>query len=441
MSTTTSPAHALQDNPTELLAHLLRFDTSNPPGNERACIDWVRGLLDELGCEVKVLAAEPERPNLIARLPGEGSSPPLLLQGHVDVVAARGSWSHPPFAGEQHDGYIWGRGALDMKGGVAMMLAAFMRAKAAGRHPPGDVILCLMADEEAGSKLGADFLVREHPELFEGVSYAIGELGGFRMEVAGRSFYPVMVAEKQICWTLATLRGRAGHGSMPLHGGAMAALGQLLSRVDSRRMPVHVPAVTRMMVQDIAAELPTSLSAPLRGLLRPRLTDRLLDALGDRGRLFDPLLHNTVAATIVRGGDKINVIPGEVSVELDIRLLPGSSPEQAFAELRALSGLDLELELLSHDPAPAEPDMAMFGTLSELLRELDAQAKPVPLLLPGVTDGRFFSKLGIQTYGFLPMQLPPDLRFLELIHAEDERLPTAAVEFGTGAIERLLERF
>jgi acetylornithine deacetylase/succinyl-diaminopimelate desuccinylase-like protein len=441
-ATPNAPAEAaLQDRPAELLARLLRFDTTNPPGNERECIDWVRGLLEGLGCEVRILAAEPERPSLVARLPGEGSSPPLLLQGHVDVVAARGSWRHPPFAGEQHDGFIWGRGALDMKGGVAMMLAAFMRAKAAGRRPPGDVILCLMADEEAGSALGAEFLVREHPELFEGVRYAIGELGGFRMEIAGRSLYPVMVAEKQICWTLATMRGRAGHGSMPLAGGAMAALGQLLSTIDGSRLPVHVPAVTRMMIEAIAAELPAPLAAPLRGLVRPRITDRLLDALGERGRIFDPLLHNTVAATVVRGGEKINVIPDEVSVELDVRLLPGSSPEQAFAELRALSGVELELEVVRHDHAPAEPDMAMFATLAGVLRELDGEAKPVPLLLPGVTDGRFFSKLGIQTYGFLPMQLPSDFRFMELIHAEDERLPVEAVEFGTSAVERLLERF
>jgi acetylornithine deacetylase/succinyl-diaminopimelate desuccinylase-like protein len=442
MSATPAAAEApLQDNPAELLAQLLRFDTTNPPGNERACIEWIRGLLEGLGIEVRVLAPEPERPSLIARLPGEGRSRPLLLQGHVDVVAARGEWRHPPFAGEQHDGFLWGRGALDMKGGVAMMLAAFMRAKAAGKRPPGDVILCLMADEEAGSALGADFLVREHPELFDGVRYAIGELGGFRMDFAGRAFYPVMVAEKQICWTLATLRGQAGHGSMPVRGGAMASLGRLLSRLDSRRLPVHVPAVTRMMVESIAAELPAPLAVPLRGLLQPALTDRLLDVLGDRGRLFDPLLHNTASATIVGGGDKVNVIPGEVSVNLDVRLLPGSSPEQAFSELRALSGVQLELEVLQHDPAPAEPDMAMFATLAGVLRELDSEAKAVPLLLPGVTDGRFFSKLGIQTYGFLPMQLPSDMRFLQLIHAEDERLPVGAVEFGTSALERLLERF
>ncbi len=440
----TTPAHAeapIQDRPAELLAQLLRFDTTNPPGNERECVDWVRGLLEQLGCKVKVLALDPERPSIVARLEGEGSSPPLLLQGHVDVVAAPGDWRYPPFGGEQHDGFVWGRGALDMKGGVAMMLAAFMRARAAGRRPPGDVILCLMADEEAGSALGAEFLVREHPELFAGVRYSIGEFGAFRLDVAGRAFYPVMVAEKQVCWTRATLRGRAGHGSMPVRGGAMGSLGRLLERLDRKRLPVHVPAVTRMMVDAIAGELPAPAALPLRGLLRPRITDRLLDALGDRGAMFDPLLHNTVSPTIVSGGEKINVIPGEASVELDIRLLPGSSPEEAFAELRELTGVEVELELIRHDPAPALPDMDLFGRLSEVLRELDPEAKPVPLLLPGVTDGRFFSRLGIQTYGFLPMQLPADMRFLELIHAEDERLPVETVEFGTRAIERVLERF
>ncbi|HEY2216594.1 MAG TPA: M20/M25/M40 family metallo-hydrolase, partial [Solirubrobacteraceae bacterium] len=157
---------ALQDRPVELLQQLLRFDTSNPPGNERECIDWIKGLLEGLGCEVRIVAQEPERPNLIARIVGRGESAPLLLQGHVDVVAARGEWQHPPFAGELADGYVWGRGALDMKGGVAMLLAAFMRVLASGTQPPGDLILCLMADEEAGSPLGAEFLVREHPELF-----------------------------------------------------------------------------------------------------------------------------------------------------------------------------------------------------------------------------------------------------------------------------------
>jgi len=434
-------ASALQDRPVELLQQLLRFDTTNPPGNERECIEWIRGLLEELGCEVRILAREPERANLIARIPGRGDAAPLLLQGHVDVVAARGQWRHEPFAGELHDGYIWGRGALDMKGGVAMMLAAFMRIKVGATPPPGDVILCILADEEAGSDLGASYLVAEHPELFAGVRYAIGEFGGFTMQVGSSRFYPIMVAEKQLCWTRATIRGRAGHGSMPIRGGAMGKLGRLLAALDKRRLPVHVTPVVRSMVEAIATELPAPLALPLRGLLSPRLTDRLLDVMGDRTRTFDPLLHNTASATILAGGEKVNVIPDEISLELDCRLLPGFSPQDIYTELRALAGVEIDFEIVRHDPVAAEPDMAMFDTLAGTLRELDPAGKAVPLLLPGVTDGRFFSRLGIQTYGFLPMQLPPEMPFMELIHAADERLPAASMEFGTQAITRVLERF
>jgi len=430
----------IQDRPVELLQRLLRFDTSNPPGNERECIDWIRELLEGIGCEVRILASEAERPNLIARLAGRGVCPPLLLQGHVDVVAARGQWRHEPFAGELHDGYVWGRGALDMKGGVAMMLAAFMRAKASRTPPPGDVILCLMADEEAGSDLGAEFLVREHPELFADVRYAIGEFGGFTMDVAGRRFYPIMVAEKQVCWSRAILRGPTGHGSMPIRGGAMGRLGRLLERLDSRRLPVHVTTVARTMIEKIAADVPPTLAMPLKGLLVPRITDRLLDVMGERGRVFDPLLHNTVSATIVGGGEKVNVIPDAITLTLDGRLLPGFAPEQLFAELRALVGVEMEFEVLRHDPVAGEPDLGLFDVLAGVLGELDPQAKAIPMLLPGITDGRFFSRLGIQTYGFLPMQLPAELPFMQLIHAENERLPADAVEFGTAAIGRLLER-
>jgi acetylornithine deacetylase/succinyl-diaminopimelate desuccinylase-like protein len=435
------PAEPLQDRPAEILQRLIRFDTSNPPGNEGECIKWIRGLLEDLGCEVRILSRDGARPNLVARLAGRGESAPLLLQGHVDVVAARGKWRHEPFAGDLAEGYVWGRGALDMKGGVAMMLAAFMRVKASGKPPPGDVIICILSDEEAGSDLGANFVVSEHPELFEGVRYSIGEFGGFTMQMAGRRFYPIMVAEKQVCWTRATLRGRAGHGSMPVRGGAMGRLGRLLEKLDRKRLPVHVTPVARSMIEAIAAELPAPIAMPLRGLLVPRLTDRVLDALGERVRTFDALLHNTVSATIVSGGEKINVIPDEISLELDCRLLPGFGPEDIFRELRALAGVEMELEVMRHDPVSGVPNMSLFATLAATLRELDPMAKPVPLLLPGVTDGRFFSRLGIQTYGFLPMQLPEEMRFMELIHAEDERLPVESLEFGTQAITRVLERF
>jgi acetylornithine deacetylase/succinyl-diaminopimelate desuccinylase-like protein len=432
---------AIQDRPVQLLRRLLRFDTSNPPGNERECIDWIRGLLEDLACEVRIVSSVAERPNLIARIPGRGEAPALLLQGHVDVVAAPGTWRHEPFAGDVADGYVWGRGALDMKGGVAMLLAAFMRAQAAGARPAGDVILCLMSDEEAGSDLGAEYLVREHPELFSGVRYSLGEFGGFTMQLAGRRFYPIMVAEKQVCWTRARIRGAAGHGSLPVRDGAMGRLGRVLSRLDRRRLPVHVTPVARSMVEAIAGEVPAPLAATLRGLLRPRATDRLLDVFGQKARAFDPILHNTASATVLAGGEKINVIPGEVSLELDCRLLPGYRPEDLFAELRALTGVEMELEVVRYDAVAAEPDMGMFATLAAALSELDPTARAVPLLLPAVTDGRFFSRLGIQTYGYLPMQLPEEMAFMELIHAPDERLPEPAVEFGTKAIGRVLERF
>ena len=438
-----SPAGtAIQDDPVELLAQLLRFDTSNPPGGEGPCIDWIRQLLEGLGSDVRILDDGSGRPNLLARHRGRGQAPPLLLQGHVDVVAAGAGWSREPFAGELHGGYVWGRGALDMKGGVAMMLAAYMRMCAAGAQPPGDVILCLMSDEEAGSDHGAAFLVREHAELFAGVRHAIGEFGGFTLELAGRRFYPIMVAEKQICWTRATLRGPAGHGSMPVRGGAAGGLARLLGALDRRRLPVHVTPVAEAMVEAIAAQLPAPLALPLRGLLRPALSDRILDALGERARMFDPLLHNTASATIVRGGEKINVVPDQIAVELDCRLLPGFGPEQLFAELRRLAGVELlELEVLRHDPVAAAPDLAMMPLLGAVLREQDATALPVPMLLPGVTDGRFFSRLGIQTYGYLPMPMPAELPMMRLIHAPDERIPAEALEFGTRAIGRVLERF
>ena len=430
---------AIHERPAELLQRLIRFDTTSPPGAERECVEWVASLLRSAGIEPALVARDPDRPSLVARLPGTGAAPAFLMQGHVDVVPAEGDWSHPPFAGDVADGYVWGRGALDMKGGVAMMIAAFLRTALSGDRPPGDVVLCLLSDEESGGDLGGRFVVEEHATLFDGVRYAIGEFGGFSFDLAGRRFYPMMVSEKQLCVVRATLRGQAGHGSLPVSDGAMARLGRLLQGLD-RRLPVHVTPVARAMIDGIASELPAPAAVPLRGLLRRRITDLLLDRLGERAAMFDPLLHNTASATIVRGGQSRNVIPGEVSVDIDCRLLPGQSPEDVFAELRAVAGTPLELEVLRHDPGPPAPDMTFFPVLGGVLEELDSTARPVPLLMPAVTDGRFFARLGIQTYGFLPMQLPPELRFTELVHAPDERIPVEALEFGTTAIRRVLER-
>jgi acetylornithine deacetylase/succinyl-diaminopimelate desuccinylase-like protein len=426
---------------TELLQELIRFDTTNPPGNEAACVDFLRAQLDEVGCETETYEQEPGRPNLVSRLTG-GDAPPLLLQGHVDVVTtALQKWQHPPFAGVIEDGCVWGRGALDMKAGVAMLVHAFLRAKREGVQLPGDLVLLVLSDEEAGSNVGARYLVQNHPGLFEEMRYALGEFGGFTLHVGGKRFYPIQVAEKQICWLKATVRGPGGHGAMVHRGGTVARLGRFLSDLDRKRMPVHVTPVVREMVEAIAAELPRHQAVIMRSLLKPRLTDRALRLLGARAAQFEPMLRNTVNATIVRGGAKINVVPSEIELELDGRALPGFSPEQLVAELHDLAGDDIEIEVVRHDPGPSAPDLGLFETLAGVIRELDPEGIPVPLLQIGVTDGRFFSQAGVQTYGFLPMRLPEEFDFSKLIHAADERIPVAALEFGAEAVWRSVQRF
>jgi len=426
----------------EILQRLIRFNTTNPPGDEAECIAYIRGLLTEAGIESTILERTTNRPNLIARIPGAGKAPPLLLYGHVDVVTTeKQQWDHRPFDGQLINGMVWGRGALDMKGGVAMMLAAFLRANAEGLQPPGDIVLAIVSDEEAGGDDGAKFLVENHAGLFKGVRYAIGEFGGFSLYVGQKRFYPIMVAEKQVCWMKATVRGQPGHGSMPVRGEAMAKLARLLKGLDEHTLPVHVTESAQMMFEPMAAAIGGLNGLVLKQLTNPMLADSVIKLLGGRGRLFMPLLHNTVSPTILQGSTKINVIPGEVSVELDGRLLPGFKPEDMLRELRAIVGTEVQLEVLRHDPGPAEPNMGLFNTLAGILREADPEGVPVPLLLSGVTDARFFSRLGIQTYGYLPMPLPEDLNFSQTIHGSNERVPAAAIEFGAQAVYRALQRF
>ena len=443
MSTSsTQESYSVCPDPVEMLQRLIRFDTTNPPGNERECVAYIFDFLTEAGCDFSVLGSSPDRPNLIARLKGQGTAPPLLLYGHVDVVTtADQTWQHPPFEGRLVDGYVWGRGALDMKSGIVMMLSAFLKAKTEGVHLPGDVILALVSDEEGGGDAGAKYLVENQAELFQGVRYAIGEFGGFSYEIGRQRFYPIMVAEKQICHIRATLRRPGGHGSMLHRDGAVGRMASFLRRLEQRRLPVHVTPVTRSMVETISSKLAWPQGMVFRQLLKPQMTNTVLGLMGDKGASFEPLLRNTANPTVIRAGEQINVAPSKVEVDLDGRLLPGYSPEYLISELVVISGGELELEMIRHDPGPSEPDMALFETLKDILRSVDSDGEPVPILLPGATDARFFSRLGIQTYGYLPMRLPPDLEFSRLIHGPDERIPVDAITFGTEAIFQLMHRF
>ncbi len=430
-------------DPRVILERLVRFPTVNPPGGERDCILYARDLLDASGIDTRLLARDPDRPNLIARLPGRGEAPPLLLHAHVDVVPTAGqAWTVPPFDAVEKDGFIWGRGTLDDKGSAAMMLAAVLRAKSRGLAPSGDVILALVPDEEVGGMAGTRFLVEEHPDVFDGVRYALGEAGGFTVHLGGRRLYPIQVAEKQPCQLTVTFRGAGGHGSFRHRGGAMAKLGRALDRIDRRRLPVHVVPPVRLMIEAIADALPAAQRVVMRRLLTPAVTDRVLDVLpGGAGRLLDPLLHDTVSPTIVHGGTKANVIPSEVELTLDGRILPGMGVDEFVREVRDLVGGDATIRVDAFDPYPGSLEMGFFETLAAALREGDPHGMPVPYVSMATTDARHLARLGIQSYGYTPMRLPKGYDFAAMAHGPDERIPADAPAWGADRVYRVLETF
>jgi acetylornithine deacetylase/succinyl-diaminopimelate desuccinylase-like protein len=426
-----------------ILQSLIKFDTTNPPGSERACVEYLEQLFAGHGFETKILANDPERPNLVARLPG-GDGEPLLLYGHVDVVPTDGQqWDHPPFSGEIADGFVWGRGAIDMKGGLAMMADALIRYKDSGDTPPGDLIFAAVSDEELGGDAGARFLVEEHPEEFDGVRYAISEVGGFATDVSGLRVYPIMIGEKQSCLLTLTFRGLSGHGSLARRGGAMAQMAAAVRRIESKRLPVHITPATRMSLSALADALSFPKSLFIKLLLRPKLTNWALGKIGERGAMFDAMLHNTVAPTVVSGGSVPNVVPGEVTLQLDGRILPGYTSDELVRELKSVLGDSSdgpEITARYYDPGPSAPDMGLFQTLASVIEEADPGSVALPTLIPGTTDARFFSRLGIQTYGFLPMNLAGEIDFASMFHAGNERIPVDALEFGSNAIHEAIRR-
>jgi acetylornithine deacetylase/succinyl-diaminopimelate desuccinylase-like protein len=426
---------SIYKRPVDLLQELIRFDTSNPPGEERECVAYLSHLLRAFDIETHQYSKDAHRPNLVARLPGRGDKPPLLLYGHVDVVPADpAGWKYPPFEGVIADGFVWGRGALDMKSGVAMMVSAFIKAKEERAQLPGDVILCILSDEEELGEYGARFLVEHHPELFKRVKYALGEFGGFTLYAGGKKFYPIEIAQKQRCGIKVTVRGPSGHGSSVMRGGAMARLAKLLESLDKNTLPVHVTPPAKEMFNAMADHLSFPANLILRRLLKPKWNKLMLKILGKAGEVFVPMFRHTVNATMLRTGEKINVIPDKIEVQLDVRILPGFGPDDVMKELRPIVGDDVELDVLFYDAGPSEPDMGMFDVLAAILKESDPGGIPVPLLLTGSTDARLFSRLGIQTYGFIPMRLPGDMNFNRLVHAADERIPVETLQFGVDAI-------
>lgn len=428
-------------DPVDLARRLVALDSSNPPGDERACTELIASVLRDAGVTPRILSKSEKRPNLVARVSGRGDAPPLLLYGHMDVVPASDGWRHPPFSAELVDGEIWGRGTLDMKGGLAMLLSATLRAARADTPPPGDLVFAATSAEETGGGEGAAFLVAEHRGLFADVRHALSEFGGYTHHVGGRRLYPIQVAQKGRCLLKVTVRRAGGHSAAARGGSAIDGLADVLRRLERWRSPTHLTPPVRLMLLGMADGLPGVQATALRALLRPRLTNLVLRAAGTQAEDLQPLLRNTAVATVLRAGEATNMLPTEASATLDGRLLPGHHASELMAELERILPMDAELEILAAEPPSShEPNLELLGLLSSVLREDDPAGHPFPLVSAGMTDARHFDRLGIQTYGCLPMQLPPGL-MPRLLHAADERVPAAALIAGAAALGRMVERY
>jgi acetylornithine deacetylase/succinyl-diaminopimelate desuccinylase-like protein len=422
-----------QDEVVELLSDLIRINTSNPTHAERPAAEWVAQKLDEVGIASQIIEAAPGRASTIARIEGTDSSrAPLLIHGHLDVVPADAfEWSVDPFAGEIRDGYVWGRGAVDMKDMDAMVLALVREWARTGRKPPRDIVLAFVSDEEAGGVQGAHYLVDHHAGLFADCTEAISEVGGFSVTLADQTrLYLIQTAEKGINWLRLKASGSPGHGSMVHRDNAVTRLAETVARIGAHEWPVVITDTVRATVEGLAAATGKDLD--------PEDVDSWLPLLGPAARMIGATVRNTTNPTMLEAGYKNNVIPGKAEATIDARFLPGHEDE-LLATLDGLLAEGVEREFLVRDIAVETGyDGAFVDAMAAALRAEDPDAHPVPYLMSGGTDAKSFSTLGIRCFGFSPLLLPADLNFTALFHGIDERVPVDALQFGVRVLDRLL---
>jgi acetylornithine deacetylase/succinyl-diaminopimelate desuccinylase-like protein len=441
MSTHTDEAAASYDPAAEVVEicrDLIRVDTTNfgdgtGPG-ERKAAEHVAALLDEVGIEAELFEGKPGRTNVVARWGGSAAGAdrdPLLLHGHLDVVPADADdWQVHPFSGEIQDGALWGRGAVDMKDFDAMLLSVVRARARAGVVPERPMVLCFTADEEAGGHNGAEQIVLQRPDLLEGCREAVGEVGGFSTTVRGQRFYLIEAAEKGMAWMRLTATGNAGHGSMRHPDNAVTRLSQAVARIGTHDWPVRLTPSMQVLlsaVGEIAGEEAT-----------PENAERLVEEFGSAARMLGAVIKNTTNPTMLGAGYKVNVVPGQATAHVDGRFLPGHEDE-FLATLAELTGDDVSVEFVSKQAGlETSFDGDLVDAITSSLIAEDPEAKVAPYLMSGGTDAKHWDKLGIRCFGFAPLQLPADLDFTALFHGVDERVPTAALEFGARVFDRFL---
>ncbi|BCB90463.1 M20/M25/M40 family metallo-hydrolase [Phytohabitans suffuscus] len=426
------------DEVVDICRDLLRIDTTNTGDNatsagERAAAEYVAAKLDEVGIAAEIHESAPGRASVVARLAGtDPGRDALLVHGHLDVVPAQpDEWTVHPFAGEVRDGFLWGRGAIDMKDFDAMVLAVARDWARTGVRPPRDIVLMFTADEEAGGEYGAHFLVEKHRDLFDGCTEAVGEVGGFSYTVSkDLRLYLVETAEKGINWLRLHARGRPGHGSMVHDDNAVTALAEAVARVGRHRFPVVVTPTVRAFLEHLSDALGVELD--------PDDPETAIAKLGPIANLIGATVRNTANPTRLDAGYKDNVIPSRASATIDCRTLPGQA-DLFLEQLREVIGPDLSIEHVQRQPAIETTfDGALVDAMAAALRAEDPGARPVPYMLSGGTDAKAFQRLGIRCFGFAPLRLPPDLNFSALFHGIDERVPVEGLQFGVRVLDRFL---
>jgi acetylornithine deacetylase/succinyl-diaminopimelate desuccinylase-like protein len=422
----------------ELARDLIRIDTTNTGApdttvGERQAAEYVAEKLAEVGYDTTVLdAGAPGRTTVITRLAGaDPGRDALLVHAHLDVVPFDpAEWTHHPLSGEVSDGYLWGRGAVDMKHMAAMTLAVARQFKRDGVVPPRDLVFAFLSDEEAGGVWGAQWLVQHRPELFEGVSEAISEVGGFSVPLAdGVRAYLVETAEKGVMWLRLKTRGTAGHGSMLHTDNAIAKLTAALTRLDQHRFPL----VLDDSVRDFLAGVSEITGVPFD----PDDPEAAVARLGHLSRMIGATLRDTANITMVDAGYRANVVPSVADATIDVRFLPGRL-ETFKAELVEVLGPEVEITWDSLPPVQTPFKGAIVDRMTAALMAEDPDAHILPYMLSAGTDAKSFQRLGIRNFGFAPLKLPPDLDFAALFHGVDERVPVDGLEFGTAVLHRFL---
>jgi len=403
-------------------------------GDEKACAQYVVDSLKEVGIEAKIYESAPNRCNVIARIPGrDNSRGGLVVHGHLDVVPANADeWSVDPFAAEIRDEMIWGRGAVDMKNMDAMILAVVRHWARTGYQPERDIVLAFFADEEAGSSYGSRFMTSTHPDVFQGCTEAISEVGGFSVTVTGgKRLYFIESAQKGIHWMKLTARGRAGHGSMINNENPLTTISEAVAKIGRHEWPQRYTKTVKILFEKIAH----ATGKPLNPAdLRP-----LLSEIGPTARMIGATLQNTANPTMLEAGYKENVIPATASAVIDGRFLPGYEDE-LNQTIREIIGPDIEIETITRDIS-LEVDFEgdLVTAMCDAIRAHDPDGIPVPYLMSGGTDNKALSEIGIIGYGFSPLRLPPDLDFMSLFHGVDERVPISGLHFGVKVLKEFLE--